>query len=44
MKVRCPSHLLHDVVEFICSLTAEEIGVVRLQPEIPFPFPVDPCF
>ncbi len=30
LKIRCPSHLLHDMVEFICNLTFDDLRGVCL--------------
>lgn len=30
LKVRCPSHLLHDMVEFVANLEAFEFKTVRI--------------
>ncbi len=37
-KVRCPSHLLHDMVEFVVNLTAADLGVLILFPRSPYHF------
>lgn len=37
VKVRCPSHLGHDVVEFVANLTAADINIVRRPPSLALP-------
>jgi hypothetical protein len=30
LKVRCPSHLLHDMVEFVVNLKADDLKQVQI--------------